>query len=115
MDGEFAASIVKIIIFLPLVLILAYISLRLGGGKLMGMSRGKIVRIVEKVPVSNKTFLCVALINDKPYVISSCEGRIEVLMELPQDAMDKMKNGDGSFKDNLVSNFNAFLKRKDKP
>jgi flagellar protein FliO/FliZ len=115
MDGEFAASIVKIIIFLPLILILAYISLKLGGGKLMGVGSGKIVKIVEKVPVTNKTYLCVALINDKPYVISSCEGRIDVLMELPQEAMDKMKNGQGNFKETLISNFNTFLKRKDKP
>lgn len=115
MDGEFAASIVKILIFLPLVLLLAYLSLKIGGGRLTGTGSGKIIRIVEKVPVSNKTYLCVALINGKPYVISSCEKSIELLMELPPEAMDKYKKNEGGFKDNLISNFNSLLKRKDKP
>lgn len=114
MDSQFAASIVKIIIFLPLVLLLAYLSLKMGGGRLIGMGNGKLIRIVEKVPVSNKSLLCVALINGKPYVISSCEGRMEVLMELPEDAMEKLNKNQGNFKDNFMSNLNQLLKRKDK-
>jgi flagellar protein FliO/FliZ len=115
MDGQFAASIIKIIIFLPVVLLLAYLSLKLGGNKLMGMGNSKLIRIVEKVPVSNKAYLCVALINSKPYVISACEGKIEILMELPEETLDKIKKGEGSFKESLMLNLNQFLKRKDKP
>lgn len=112
---DFAASVIKIIIFLPIVLLLAYLSLKLGGGKMMGMGSGKLIRIVEKVPVSNKSFLCIALINDKPYVVSSSEKGIEVLMELPPEAMDRINAGNGSFKNSFMSNLNQLLKRKGKP
>jgi Flagellar biogenesis protein len=114
MGGEVWGSFFKIIIFLPMVLLLAYISLRIGGGKMMGMG-SRIIKIVEKVPLSGKSSLYVALINDKPYVISSCEGKIEILMELPQDALEKLKQGEGSFKESIITNFNQLLSRKDRP
>lgn len=111
MDGEF----IKIIIFLPLVLILAYFSLKIGGGKMMGFGGGRIIKIVEKTPVSNKAMLCVALINGKPYVISSSEKGIEVVMELPPEALDSLKKNEGSFKYSFLTNLNQLLKRKGKP
>ena len=108
-------SIVKILIFLPFVLILAYLSIKVGGSRMMGISGSKVIRIVEKVPLSNKTFLCVAIINGKAFVISSTDERVEVLMELPEDAMDVIRKDEGSFKDNLKLNLSILLKRKDKP
>jgi flagellar protein FliO/FliZ len=115
MDGEFIASVIKIIIFLPIVLILAYLSLKLGGGRMMNMGGGKLIRIVERVPLSGKSFLCVAVIDDKPYVVSSTEEKIEILMELPSESLDKIKKGEAGIKENLAVNFSSLLKRKDRP
>lgn len=113
MDSQFAASIIKILIFLPIVILLAYICLRLGGNKMAGMGKGRIIKIVEKVPLSGKSFLCVVLINNKPFVIGCSEEKFEVLMELPPEALDDINNGNGSFKENMVLNFHKLMKRKD--
>jgi flagellar protein FliO/FliZ len=113
MGDSILTSFIKIIIFLPLVIMLAYVSLKIGGSRVMGMG-GRIIRIVEKVPLTNKSFLCVAVINGKPYVISSSDEKVEILMELPEEALNNIKRGEGSFKDSLVINFNRLLKRKDR-
>jgi flagellar protein FliO/FliZ len=109
-----AASFVKIIIFLPMVLILIYAVLKMGGSRVMKMGSGKIIRIIEKVPLSGKTFLCIAVINDKPYVISSTEERVEILMELPEESLHKAVQGTGTFRENMMTNLNTLLRRRDR-
>jgi flagellar protein FliO/FliZ len=115
MEPQVAASLLKIIIFLPLVLILAYLSIKLGGSRMMGLGSGRIIKIVEKVPLTGKSFLCVALINEKPYVVSCTEDKVEIVMELPIDTLDRLKHTEGSFKENFFANLNQFISRKDKP
>lgn len=115
MDGQFAASIIKIIIFLPFVLLLAYISIRIGGSRIAGMGNGRIIRIIERVPLSNKACLYVALINSKPYVIGVSDEKFEVLMELPPEVMDSLKQDNCSFKENMIWNLDLLMKRKDRP
>ena len=115
MDGQFAATILKIIVFLPFVLLLAYISLKIGGSHLKGVGSGRIIRLIEKVPLSNKAYLYVVSINNKPYVIGASEEKFEVLMELPAEVMDNINQENGSFKSNMIKNFNLFMKRKDRP
>ena len=117
MDSAFDASFIKIIIFLPVVLLLIYISLRLGGSQIMKIGGGKLIKVIERVPVSSKSFLCIAIINEKPYVISSTEEKIEILMELPVESLEKLKQSQdvcSNFKDNLISNFKALIKGKDR-
>jgi len=112
MDAQLAASFLKVIIFLPLVIILAYLSLKLGGTKMMS-GGGRLIKIVERVPLTGKSYLCVAVINGKPYVIGSSEDKVEILMELPEESLEKLRQGEG-FKDNLMTNFYLLINRKDR-
>lgn len=113
MDGQMVTSVLKIVLFLPFVLLLIYLSLKLGGSRMAGMAGGKLIRIVERVPLNSKSIICVALIDNKPYVIGCSEERVDILMELPPESLEKL-NRDGSFKDNLISNFNLMFNRKDR-
>ena len=81
---------------------------------MMNMNGGKLIKIVERLPMSRKSFLCIAVINDIPYVVSSSEEKIEILMELPVESLDKLKMREGSFKESLLSNFELLIKRKDR-
>jgi hypothetical protein len=72
------------------VIILAYLSLKLGSSRLMSGS-GRLIRIIERVPLSGKSYLCIALIDSKPYVIGSTEEKVEILMELPVESLEKLK------------------------
>ena len=114
MDGQFIASVIKLVVFLPFVIILAYICLKFGSSRIMNMGGGRLIKIVERVPLSNKSYICVAIINDLPYVISSTEEKVEILMELPLESLEKLKKTNGSFKDNLIMDFSQLLKGKEK-
>ncbi|KPU44700.1 hypothetical protein OXPF_17860 [Oxobacter pfennigii] len=113
MDAQLAASFLKLIIFLPVVILLAYISLKLGGQKMLN-GGSRIIKIIERVPITSKSYLCVAVINGKPYIVSSSEEKVEILMELPMETMEKYKR-EGSFKDNFLENLNLFINRKERP
>ncbi|HBM81495.1 MAG: flagellar biosynthetic protein FliO [Clostridiales bacterium] len=114
MGGEFAASIIKIIIFLPMIILLAYISIKIGGRGISNMTNGRIIKIIEKVPLSGKAFLCVAQIEDKYYALSCTEKSIDVLMELSPDIIKQKKNNQVNFKEAFLNNFNMLIRRKDK-
>lgn len=112
MNNEAVNSLIKIFIFLPLIIILIYLVLRYQGKYLMKLGSGRIIKIVEKVPLSNKSSLLVALINGKPYVISSTDEKVEILMELPQECVDENKRDENSFLSNFQLCLNTFIKRK---
>lgn len=112
MNNAAADSLIKLFIFLPLIIILIYLVLRYEGKYLMKLGSGRIIKIVERVPLSNKGALIVAIINGKPYVISSTEQRNEILMELPQECIDNNKTDENSFLSNLEECLNTLLKRK---
>lgn len=114
MDGQFMESFIKIIIFLPLVLLLAYISLKFGNRRMVGMGGKRLIKIVERVPLSQKSFLCIAVIDGKPYVIGSTEERIEILKELPPESLERLSEEDNSFKSSLIGNFNLLMNRKER-
>lgn len=112
MDGPVVVSFIKILIFLPLVIILAVLSLKIGNKQMMRMGSNRLIRIVERVQVSGKAFLCIAVINDKPYVIGSTDDKIEILMELPEGALDKARPEGSNFDVKLLENFKKLLNRR---
>lgn len=112
MNNEAVDSLIKIFIFLPLIIIMIYVVLRYQGKYLMKMGNGKLVKVIERVPVSNKSSLCVVLINEKPYVISSTDDKIEILMELPSESLGNARKDDSSFLSNINLCINTLVKRK---
>lgn len=114
MDYEFFGSLAKIIVFLPIVILLAYLSIRVGGGKMLKMGQGKIIRVIEKVPLNNKTALSVVVINNKPYVVSSSEDEVKILMPLPEDCIDKLQEENKTLTENMRNNFKSIIKRKER-
>ncbi len=59
MDMEFIGIIFKTIFALALVLLLLYLSLKLGGEKLQKFQNGKYIKVLERVPLSKENFVCV--------------------------------------------------------
>lgn len=112
MDNIAANSLIKLFIFLPLIIILIYLVLKYEGKYLMKLGSGRIVKIVERVPLSNKAALIVAIINGKPYVISSTEQKVEILMELPQECIENNQTDENSFISNFEACLNTLLKKK---
>lgn len=85
MGLQFWVMLFKIIICLPFVLILIYISVKFGGNKLQNIQNGKYIKILERTPISKENSLLVVKIGEKGYVLSSTVGKINIISELSKD------------------------------
>ena len=84
-DGEFWILIIKIILFLPLILFLMYLSLKYGGNKLQKLQDGKYMKIIDRIALSKENSILVVKIGEKAYTIASSSKKIEVLFEIPKE------------------------------
>lgn len=85
MELQFWVMLFKIIICLPFVLILIYISVKFGGNKLQNIQNGKYIKVLERTPISKENSLLVVKIGNKGYVLSSTVGKISIISELDKD------------------------------
>lgn len=85
MDGQFWILIFKIIIFLPFVLLILYLSLRYGGNKLQKLQNGRYMKILDRVALSKENSILVVKIGEKAYAMSSSSKEISVLFEVPKE------------------------------
>jgi len=82
MDSNFWFMLLKILVFLPLILILFYLSMKFGGSKLQALQNGRFIKVLERVSLSKDNSLVVVKIGEKGYVLSSSNGKVEKLMEI---------------------------------
>ncbi|MDP4143284.1 MAG: flagellar biosynthetic protein FliO [Bacillota bacterium] len=91
MDETLVSFIIKIIVFLPFVILLIYLSLKYGGGKLQSIQNGKHIKILERVPLSKENALFTVKIGEKGYVISSTSSKVEILLDVGEDELSKIQ------------------------
>jgi len=85
MDGEFLILIFKIIIFLPFILFILYLSLKYGGTKLRKLQDGRYMKVLDRISLSKENSIVVVKIGGKAYAISSSSKEIHILFELPKE------------------------------
>lgn len=110
MNSNFFLQILNMLLILPVVIILIYITLKFGGKYSNGFSRGKIIKVLERVQLSQNTFIAVVLINNKPYVVSNGEKGVTVLFELEKDTIDNYYNK-GSVYKSILDMDNSLLNK----
>jgi flagellar protein FliO/FliZ len=88
MDQSFIVQLLLLIVFLPLVISLIYLSFKYGGKYMNKMGSNKIVKVVERTQLSQHSFLAVVKINNKPYLVSSSDKEVKIVMELDEDALN---------------------------
>jgi flagellar protein FliO/FliZ len=106
--------LLQLLVALPFVLLLVYLSLKLGGSKLQQLQNGKFIKVLERVSVTKENSLLVTKIGQKAYVISSSNGKIEILLELSEDEIKNLENNKELPQYDSLSQFckNILLKRK---
>ncbi|MCX7885536.1 MAG: flagellar biosynthetic protein FliO [Caloramator sp.] len=82
MDYSFFYELLKIIVLMPLIIFLIYITFNFGEKYLKKLNNKRIIKIYEKVPMGQNTYLSVVCIDDKVYLISSSNNGIRILKEL---------------------------------
>lgn len=83
MEGELWKALLRLVIFLPLILLLAYWSIKLAAMKGPFSQGTKNMQLVEKLSLGTKNSLCVIKINGKYYLLGVSEQGVELLKELP--------------------------------
>ncbi|MCM8710980.1 flagellar biosynthetic protein FliO [Clostridium sp. SYSU_GA19001] len=88
---DFVLMLLKIIVFLPFILFLIYLSLKFGGSKLQSIQNGRYIKILERVSLSKENSLLVVKIGDKGYVLTSVAGKVDTLLELKEAEIKKIE------------------------
>ncbi|WP_416176278.1 flagellar biosynthetic protein FliO [Clostridium sp.] len=91
MSLQFIWMIFRTILALFFVVLLIYISTKLGGTKLRDFQKGKFVSVLERTQLSKENSLLVVRIGEKAYVVSSSSGNIEIIYELTKEEMSKLQ------------------------
>ena len=91
-DGEFWVLILKIIVFLPFILLILYVSLKYGGNKLQKLQNGRYMKILDRISLSKENSIVVVKIGEKAYAVSSSQKDIRVLFELPREEIITIEN-----------------------
>lgn len=91
MDLQFVWMMFKTLLALLCVVLLIYVSLKYGGAKFQSTQKGKFIRILERSQLSKENALFVVKIGERVCVISSTAGRIEIVHELNEEEILKLK------------------------
>jgi flagellar protein FliO/FliZ len=91
-DGEFWLLIFKILLFLPFIIFILYLSLRFGGSKLQKLQDGKYMKILDRISLSKENSVVVVKIGEKAYAISSSSKEIQILFEIPKEEIVSIEN-----------------------
>ncbi|MBK5251282.1 MAG: flagellar biosynthetic protein FliO [Peptostreptococcaceae bacterium] len=91
---NFTQSLIKLFIAFPVVIMVAYFSLRLGNRYLKRMGNTRNLEVIETVPIYNKAVLSIVRIFDAYYVLGVTEHGVETIRELSDTEIDAfLRNG----------------------
>jgi flagellar protein FliO/FliZ len=91
-DGQFGLLILRILLFLPFILVMMYLSLKYGGTKLQKLQDGKYMKILDRVALSKENSVVVVKIGKKAYTVSSSSREIRILFEIPPEEIIDIEN-----------------------
>lgn len=83
--------ILKLVLALLVILPLIYISVKYGGNKLQNMQNGNYMQVLERLMLTKENSLLVIKIGEKAYVFSSTGDKLEILMELKPEEVEKIE------------------------
>lgn len=101
MDNIFQ-YIIKLIIFVPMIIALIVISLKLSKINLENVGMNKYTKVLEKTNLNKDTDVYVLKIGDKGCVLVSSPSKIEKIKELSKEEIDKIED----LKEEAKINFN---------
>ena len=83
MDIDFITAVLRLAIFLPLVILLAYVSLKYGLGKVQKNSASSHMQVVDRVSLGPKAGLLVVKVAEEYFLLAVSEQQIQIIKELP--------------------------------
>lgn len=113
MGNEFISAILRLAIFLPLVILLAYVSLKYGLGRVQRNSVSSHMQVVDRVPLGPKASLLVVKVAEEYFLLAVSEQKIQLIKELPDYPQTESTNLAMTGLDKVVSQLRASLTSRD--
>ena len=112
-------SILQLFLVLPIILILIYISIKVGGSKLDTLNKYRYIKIIERVPLNKENNIFLIKLGQEYYVAASNNGSFEIIKELSKDEVTKLEENKeipqyNSFKDFICDIKSKFRKNEEK-
>lgn len=82
--GSFFDALIRLVIFLPLVALLAYVSLKYGLGRMQQSTGISHMQIIDKISLGPKSGLFVVKVAEQYFLLAVSETQIQILKELPE-------------------------------
>ena len=89
---DYAVLFIRIVVSLIFILGLIYLSFIYGGGKLQSMQNKRHIKVLERVPLSKDNALLVVKMGEKGFVVSSAQGKVEVINEVQAEDLQKLES-----------------------
>lgn len=98
MDKDMLEALVRLLVLLPLICLLAYLTVRLGLGRTRGLAvygAGKRMRVLEQVSLAPKSGLSLVQVGDRYMLFAHQEGCIVLVREMDRlpDEIESPANG----------------------
>lgn len=91
MNNQTIKLVLNLMIALPVIILLIYIVVKVGGSRLQSVQKNRFIKIIERVPVSKESCILVAKIGNRGYVMSSSNSGIQILFELENNDLEMLE------------------------
>ena len=95
MSYDLTVNLIKLFIGLPVVILLAYISLKFTNKYMRKMSDGKFLKVLETVQVFNKAAVRVVKVGNEYHVLGVTESTISQIKVLNEDEVKEFNDSRG--------------------
>lgn len=114
MPPNIVGQIIKLLIALPLVILLAYVSLRLTSKYFYFQNHNKKMQVIERLSVNNKSSICIVKILDDYMVVGISENGFDLIKTLDDDEAEtlEMQYEDPSKSGSFTNNLKKLIKGK---
>lgn len=101
----------KLLVFLPLVLCLIYLTLRLGSKKYNLLQKGRYIKIIEKTQISKDSFILIIKVGDKGWIMGCSQGNMEKLHELTDEEVKAIELQKDLAQQEIINKYDELLKK----
>lgn len=104
----------KLLLALPFVLLLIYISLKFHHQYMLKYQQGKNMKIIERMPLSNKSFLTIVKVGKEYLILGVTENHMEVIQKLDSSEINEYSNSQVQIPLNemIIKNLKKWKKEK---
>lgn len=86
MDWDFVTALFRLLLLLPIVILLAYLVIRYGLGRINSplLGKGSAMRVVDRLPITAKSVLLVVKVVDRYFLLVQNDNSTSFLRELEE-------------------------------